>query len=92
MGHTFGNGGVVLDTPEEIEQYRRIALAHALWLEIRGIRMKRGRTVYSMVKSEFGLRGNKQVVYQAFCHLIGIPTMEERDAEKKVGQKDGQVQ
>ena len=53
----------VYDTPEQIDAFRLRALRGALKLEILG--MKRGgRSVYSIVKEEFGFKGNKVKVLQ----------------------------
>jgi len=53
----------VYDTPEQIDAFRLRALRGALKLEILG--MKRGgRSAYSIVKEEFGFKGNKIKVLQ----------------------------
>ena len=53
--------GFCLDRPDDIDHYRMKALRGALKLETLG--MKRGgRSVYSIVKEEFGFKGNKQKV------------------------------
>ncbi len=49
------------DTPEEIEYYRLRALRSALKLEILGMK-RRGQSAYSLVKEEFGFKGNKAKV------------------------------
>tara|TARA_R110002020_G_scaffold216199_1_gene423628 strand:+ start:315 stop:512 length:198 start_codon:yes stop_codon:yes gene_type:complete len=52
----------ILDTPEAIDGFRVRVLLRALKLECLG--MKRGgQSVYSIVKNEFGFKGNKQKVY-----------------------------
>lgn len=84
MGHQF-NGGVVLDTPEEIERFRILALRGALWLETKGLRHSRG-SVYAFVKRTFNLKGNKRSVYEQFCTLHGFPTQEESDAAEKIAR------
>jgi len=60
---------IVLDTPEQIKSYRILTLKAALKLEIKGMK-RRGRSVYSIVKEEFGFKGNKQKVYDQLCHYI----------------------
>ena len=42
--------------------YRLLTLRSALELEILGMK-RRGRSVYSIIKEEFGFKGNKQKVY-----------------------------
>jgi len=49
------------DSAEQIQMYRMMALKGALKLEILGMR-KKGRSAYSLVKEEFGFKGNKQKV------------------------------
>lgn len=58
---TKQNGAVVLDTPEAINAFRVLALKAALSMEIQGMK-RRGRSVYSIVKEEFGFKGNRQKV------------------------------
>ena len=45
------------------EFYRLLTLRSALELEIHGMG-RRGRSVYSIIKEEFGFKGNKQKVYE----------------------------
>ena len=52
-----------LDTPEAIDAYRLCALRSALKLEILGMK-KRGQSAYSIIKQEFGFKGNKQKVLE----------------------------
>ena len=54
---------MIADTPEEIEFFRLRALRSALKLEILGMK-RRGRSVYSIIKEEFGFKGSKQKVLQ----------------------------
>jgi hypothetical protein len=51
-----------------INKYRMKTLKQALKLETKGMK-RRGRSVYSIVKQEFGLKGNKQSVYEQFCKI-----------------------
>jgi hypothetical protein len=52
-----------LDTPEAINAYRLCALRGALKLEIQGM-TRRGQSAYSIIKQEFGFKGNKQKVLE----------------------------
>ena len=52
---------IALDTPEQIEMYRLLSLRSALKLECLGMK-RRGQSVYSIVKAEYGLKGNKKSV------------------------------
>jgi len=51
------------DTPEQIDAFRLRTLRGALKLEILGMR-RGGRSVYSIVKEEFGFKGSKQKVLE----------------------------
>ena len=46
----------------DVDFYRLLTLRSALELEILGMK-RRGRSVYAIIKEEFGFRGNKQKVY-----------------------------
>ncbi len=50
-----------LTEPWQIALYRMKVLAKALELETLGMK-KRGRSAYSIVKEEYGLKGNKMTV------------------------------
>jgi hypothetical protein len=52
---------IVLDTPDAIDAFRVRALRSALKLECLGM-TRRGQSVYSIVKQEFGFKGSKQKV------------------------------
>ena len=51
----------VYDYPQAIANFRLRSLRGALKLEIAGMK-RRGRSVYSIIKEEFGFKGNKQRV------------------------------
>ena len=58
-------------TISKVDFFRLLALRGALSLELKGLkRSARGRTTYSIIKREFGLRGSRQSVYTQFCELI----------------------
>ena len=52
-----------LTEPWQIALYRMKALSKALELETLGMK-KRGRSAYSIVKEEYGLKGNKMTVLE----------------------------
>jgi len=56
----------ILDTPEQIHNFRYVTLLTGLELELKGLRMNRGRTAYSIIKEEFGFKGNKERVHKQF--------------------------
>ena len=60
---------LVLDTPEQIDMATFLARRSALKLECLG--MKRvGQTAYSIVKAEYGFKGNKKSVLQQMEQII----------------------
>ena len=61
---------MILDTPEAIAAYRQRTLLRGLQGEIMGLRLSRGRSCYSIIKEEYGLKGNKQKVYDQFKQLL----------------------
>lgn len=60
----------VYDTPEAITAYRQRVLLKGLEAELRGMQLSRGRSCYSVIKEEYGLKGNKQKVYDQFKQLL----------------------
>jgi len=59
----------VYDTPEAIQSYRQKVLLKGLEAELRGMKLCRGRSCYSVIKDEFNLKGSKQKVYDQFKKL-----------------------
>jgi hypothetical protein len=60
---------VTVTTPEGISAARKLTLHKALYLEVLGLR-RHGRSAYAIVKSEFGLKGSKPVVFAAFEGIL----------------------
>ena len=58
----------IIEGKENIDAYRLAVLEKALKLELIGLK-GRGRSAYSVIKSEFGPKGNKQKVYDQFVKL-----------------------
>ena len=56
-------------TGDQITHYRKKVLLSALALEIAGLK-RRGRSVYSIIKQETGLRGSREKVYDQFKRLV----------------------
>jgi len=50
---------MVMLTGNQIQKARLLALQMGMRLEARGMRMSRGRTAMSIVKGEFGFKGNR---------------------------------
>ena len=51
---------------DHVQLARLITLRSALGLEVKGFSRSRGRSVYSLIKEEFGMRGSKKKVYNLF--------------------------
>jgi hypothetical protein len=63
------NKTLVLDTPQAIDGFRTRMLRSALKLEVLGMSRK-GQSVYSIVKQEFGFKGSKQKVLDQLLAYI----------------------
>lgn len=59
----------VLDKPDQINAMRILTLRAGLRLEVIGL-TRHGRSCYSIVKSEFGFKGNKQKVLDQLNNYI----------------------
>ena len=80
--HKQDNEMVVLDTPEGINMFRMLSLKGALSLETKGMK-GRGRSAYSIIKEEFGLKGNKQKVLDQFTEIVNDMKTSYTDQYKK---------
>ena len=63
------NKTIVMDTPQAIDGFRIRALRSALKLEVLGM-TRRGQSVYSIVKQEFGFKGSKRKVLDQLFKYI----------------------
>ena len=70
---------MIIDNPRDIDLYSILAKRSALALELRGMK-RRGRSAYSLIKEEFGLKGNKQKVFDQLGEIIEI-IKEQREGE-----------
>ena len=59
----------VIDEPSQIDRFRLLTLRSALKLEVLGLR-RRGPSVYSIVKKEFGFLGSRKSVLRQLNELI----------------------
>jgi hypothetical protein len=67
----IGPGGTMFAGKGAVDVYRMITLASGLRMEIRGMRLTRkAPTCYSVIKSEWGLKGNRQKVLSQFLPLV----------------------
>ena len=72
---------MIINTPEKIDLYRMSVLEKMLRLELLGIKMNRGSqpTAYSVIKTEYNLKGNRQKVYDTFKEIIETTKQQERE-------------
>lgn len=70
----------IIASPEHIAYLRRLTLLKALKLELKGMR-RRGPSVYSIVKKEYGFTGTKQAVYDQLKELHDRLGQEEKDEQ-----------
>jgi hypothetical protein len=61
---------LVFDTPEKIAGVRLLTLRSAFKLELVGIKVYRNVSIYALIKREFGLKGNKQSVFDQFTDIL----------------------
>jgi hypothetical protein len=63
------DGGFVV-SGDDIQVYRMKVLLRALALEIKGMKISKGKSVYSIIKNEFNLKGSKQKVFDQFQQIV----------------------
>lgn len=61
---------LMLDAPDQIEHFRLLTLRQMLRLELIGMK-RSGRSAYSIIKDELGLKGNKQSVFNQLSEMLG---------------------
>lgn len=63
MAFTQITGGILIDGAASTNLFRLLALKNALKFEVAtGMQVTRGRSAYTIVKSEFGFKGSKAKV------------------------------
>lgn len=65
----------MITNPAQIATFRYLTLLSGLKLEIKGMRVSRGMTMYSLIKKELGLKGTKTAVYNELACMLGKPTI-----------------
>lgn len=58
------------NTTNQIEHFRLLTLRQMLRLELLGMK-RSGRSAYSIIKVELGLKGNKQSVFDQLSEMLG---------------------
>ena len=52
-----------------VEVFSLISIKSRFGLELKGLK-GRGQTMFSLVKERYGLKGNRQSVYEQFCQYV----------------------
>jgi len=65
----------MLTNPTQIAHFRYCTMLRGLGLEIKGLKMSRGMSMYSLVKKELGLKGSRESVYNDLALMLGKPTI-----------------
>lgn len=65
----------MLTNPTQIATFRYCTMLRGLGLEIKGLRMSRGMTMYALIKKELNLKGTKTAVYNDLATMLGKPTI-----------------
>jgi hypothetical protein len=63
-------GSIAITGKESIDLYRLMTLKRGIEMEAKGIRLKRGRTCLSIVKAEFGWKGNRDKILALLDEVI----------------------
>jgi hypothetical protein len=65
----------MLTNPTQIAHFRYCTMLRGLGLELKGMKMSRGMTMYAVIKKELGLKGSKTDVYNELANMLGKPTI-----------------
>jgi len=65
----------MITNPTQIAHFRYCTMLRGLKLELKGLRMSRGMTMYSLIKKELGLKGSRESVYNELALMLGKPTI-----------------
>jgi len=65
----------MITNPAQIHAFRYMTILRGLGLEIKGLKVSRGMTMYSLIKKELGLKGTKTEVYNELAQMLGKPTI-----------------
>lgn len=67
------SGAILIDGKESVDRYRLHVLRSGLKLEIKGLRMSRGRSCYAIIKG-LGYKGSREKVLADFsAYLDSLP-------------------
>ena len=62
---------MMITNPEDIDFYSIKTKRSALAMEMQGMK-RRGRSAYSIIKEEFGLKGSKQRIFEQLTEIIEV--------------------
>ena len=65
---------MMLTEPNQIAVYRLMVLRAGLKLEIRGLKISGRKSCYSIIRTEFGLKGDRASVLEQFDAVINHET------------------
>ena len=65
----------MITNPTQIAHFRYCTMLRGLGLELKGLRMSKGMTMYALAKKELGLKGTKTAVYNELACMLGKPTI-----------------
>ena len=66
----------IITNPTQINHFRYLTILRGLRLEMRGLKMSRGMTMYALIKKELGLSGSRESVYNQLADMLGKPRLE----------------
>ena len=72
----------MLTEPNQIAIYRLMVLRSGLKLEIKGMKAKGGKSCYSIVRQEFGLKGDRASVLEQLDAIINHETARLETSER----------
>ena len=65
----------IITNPTQINHFRYLTILKGLRLEMRGLKMSRGMTMYALIKKELGLKGSRESVYNQLADMLGKPQL-----------------
>jgi hypothetical protein len=65
----------MITNPTQIATFRYMTILRGLGLEIKGLKVSRGMTMYAIIKKELGLKGTRESVYNQLADMLGKPRL-----------------
>jgi len=63
----------MITNPTQIATFRYCTMLRGLGLELKGLRMSKGMTMYALIKKELNLKGTRESVYNQLADMLGKP-------------------